>query len=181
MIRKLGMKSRQATEMLALRVVGLIHGQKGTDLAMRFYGQIGMRFVGRPAFIAPNAWFDGSQKYSLITLHEGCLISRDVRVLTHDWSPHCVAAGLGRTSDMPLGRLLSVEVGPHAFVGLGAVLMPGTKIGRGAIVGAGAVVRGEVSDYAIVIGNPAHVVGDAREYLQRKFPDEWALLPGQSS
>lgn len=172
MMRSLGKKSRQATGILAVRTLGMFHGQKGTDLAVRFYTRMGMNFVGRPTFIASDAWFDGSKNYSLITLHEGCNISRDVRILTHDWSPYCVAASLGRTDTSPLGRLLPVEVGPHAFVGMGAILMPGATIGRGAIIGAGAVVRGTVPDYSIVIGNPGTVVGDAREYVQRKFPNE---------
>lgn len=171
------MKARQAVGMSIFRTVGFVHGQRGTDLAVRFYRKEGMRFQGRPSFIAPNAWFDGSQNYALITLHEGCLISRDVRVLTHDWSPYCTMRSLGRTSTAPLGRLLPVEVGPHAFIGMGAVLMPGVRIGRGAVVAAGAVVRGEVPDYGIAIGNPANVVADARDYLKRKFPDDWAQLP----
>lgn len=163
--------------MAAIRALGKVHGQRGTDVAVRFYGGLGMKFDGRPTFIAPNAWFDGSRSYSLITLSEGCNISRDVRVLTHDWSPYCVAASLGRTAPTSFGRLLPVVVGPHAFIGLGAVLMPGAQVGRGAIVGAGAVVRGSVPDYAIVVGNPAQVVGDSREYLKERFPDEWAELP----
>ncbi|MEM7711786.1 MAG: antibiotic acetyltransferase, partial [Pseudomonadota bacterium] len=35
---------------------------------------------------------------------------------------------------------------------------PGAQIGDGAVIGAGAVVRGTVPDYAVVAGNPATVV-----------------------
>jgi virginiamycin A acetyltransferase len=38
------------------------------------------------------------------------------------------------------------------------MVLPGARIGSGAIVGAGAVVSGTVPDYAIVAGNPARVV-----------------------
>jgi acetyltransferase-like isoleucine patch superfamily enzyme len=41
--------------------------------------------------------------------------------------------------------------------------MPGTRIGRGVIVRAHSYVAGEVPDFAIVAGQPAHVVGDTRE------------------
>ncbi len=42
-----------------------------------------------------------------------------------------------------------------ASIGGGAVLLPGIRIGIGAVVGAGAVVTKNVADYAVVMGNPA--------------------------
>jgi len=39
------------------------------------------------------------------------------------------------------------------------LIMPGIRIGKGAQVGAGAVVTSDVEDYAIVRGVPAKVVG----------------------
>lgn len=56
----------------------------------------------------------------------------------------------------------SVEIGDYAWIATGAMLLPGTRIGRGAVVGAGAVVRGHVPDYAVVTGNPATVTGSER-------------------
>ncbi len=49
-------------------------------------------------------------------------------------------------------------IGHDCWLGYGAVICPGAKIGNGVIVGTGAVVRGEIEDYSIVAGNPAHVV-----------------------
>jgi acetyltransferase-like isoleucine patch superfamily enzyme/dTDP-4-dehydrorhamnose 3,5-epimerase-like enzyme len=51
------------------------------------------------------------------------------------------------------------EVEAGASVGAGAVILPGLKIGRGAMVGAGAVVTRSVPPNAVVVGNPARVVG----------------------
>src|SRR6476469_5516605 len=42
-----------------------------------------------------------------------------------------------------------------ASLGSGAVLLPGVTVGRWALVGAGAVVTGDVPDFALVYGNPA--------------------------
>jgi acetyltransferase-like isoleucine patch superfamily enzyme len=54
-------------------------------------------------------------------------------------------------------------VGPHilpgAKIGANATLLPGVAIGRNALVGAGSVVTKDVPDDAIVVGNPARVVG----------------------
>jgi len=48
-------------------------------------------------------------------------------------------------------------VGHDVWLGYGALVCPGARIGSGVIVGAGAVVRGLVPDYAVVAGNPASV------------------------
>lgn len=49
-------------------------------------------------------------------------------------------------------------IGNDVWLGYGALVCPGARIGNGVIVGAGAVVRGTVPDFAIVSGNPAQVV-----------------------
>lgn len=59
--------------------------------------------------------------------------------------------------DAPL-RFAAVEVGPGCDIGIGAILLPGTRLGSGVQVGAGAVVRGEVPDGAVVAGVPARLV-----------------------
>ena len=46
-----------------------------------------------------------------------------------------------------------------ASIGAGAVILPGITIGARAMVGAGAVVTRPVRDGAIVVGNPARIVG----------------------
>ncbi len=55
-------------------------------------------------------------------------------------------------------------IGHDVWLGYGALVLPGAQIGNGVIIGAGAVVRGTVPDYAIVTGNPACV---ARMRLKR--------------
>jgi len=49
-------------------------------------------------------------------------------------------------------------IGHDVWLGYGALVCPGARIGNGVIVGAGAVVRGEVADFSVVIGNPGQVV-----------------------
>ncbi len=46
-----------------------------------------------------------------------------------------------------------------ARVGGGSVLLPGVTVGENALVGAGSVVTEDVPDRAIVVGNPARVIG----------------------
>lgn len=56
-------------------------------------------------------------------------------------------------------RSRDISIGPDAWIGLRAVILGGARLGRGTIVGAGAVVDSIVPDYAIVAGNPASIVG----------------------
>ena len=51
-----------------------------------------------------------------------------------------------------------VEIGPGCWLGTGAVILPGARIGRNVVVAAGAVVRGEVPDHSVVAGAPVKVV-----------------------
>ena len=50
-----------------------------------------------------------------------------------------------------------IEIGDLVWCGLRVTILPGTKIGEGAIIQAGAVVRSEIPACAIVGGNPAKV------------------------
>ncbi len=51
-----------------------------------------------------------------------------------------------------------VVVEDDADLGVGAILLPGVHVGRGAQVGAGAVVTKDVAAYTIVAGNPARLL-----------------------
>jgi maltose O-acetyltransferase len=51
-----------------------------------------------------------------------------------------------------------VKVGDDVWIGARAIILPGVEIGKGCIVGAGAVVTRSVPDYSVVAGNPAVVI-----------------------
>lgn len=57
------------------------------------------------------------------------------------------------------------EIGHDVWLGYGATIMPGVKIGNGAIIAAKSVVTKDVPAYGIVGGNPAKLI-------RQRFPDE---------
>lgn len=81
-------------------------------------------------------------------------IGPGVRIIT---SVHTEA---GR--DVPVLRspleFAPVVIEDDVDLGVGSVVLPGVRVGRGAIVGAGAVVREDVPPYAVVAGVPARIL-----------------------
>jgi len=55
-----------------------------------------------------------------------------------------------------------VEIEDYSFIGPRAIILPGIKIGRGAVVGAGAVVTKNVEPFKIVGGVPAREIGERK-------------------
>ena len=55
-----------------------------------------------------------------------------------------------------------IAIGDYAWIASNAIILPGVTIGRGAVVGAGAVVRSDVPDYCVVTGNPAQLTSGKR-------------------
>jgi virginiamycin A acetyltransferase len=79
-------------------------------------------------------------------------------IMGGDWAEH-----FGLITGLP-GRGDTV-VGNDVWFGYGSTVMPGVRIGHGAIIASRAVVVDDVPDYAIVGGNPAKVI-------RRRFSDE---------
>ncbi len=51
-----------------------------------------------------------------------------------------------------------IEIGDDVWLGARVIVLPGVRVGCGAIIGAGAVVVGDIPDRAIAVGNPARVI-----------------------
>ncbi|ELM3618573.1 hypothetical protein RYR54_004329, partial [Aeromonas sobria] len=52
-----------------------------------------------------------------------------------------------------------IIISNDVWIGFGAMILSGVKLGRGCVVGAGSVVTKSFPDYAIVGGNPAKIIG----------------------
>jgi len=56
-----------------------------------------------------------------------------------------------------------VRIGPDCWIGTKVSVLRGSRVGRGCVLGAHAVVRGDIPDYAIAVGSPARVVRNRRD------------------
>jgi acetyltransferase-like isoleucine patch superfamily enzyme len=64
--------------------------------------------------------------------------------------------------EQPVGRQFAaprpVRIGSGSWLGHGALVVGGATIGEHVVVGAGAVVTGDLPDYSVAVGNPARVI-----------------------
>ncbi|MBP6339373.1 MAG: acyltransferase [Vitreoscilla sp.] len=120
-----------------------------------------------------------------VTIGEGVQITSHCAIVTH--SSHRAMRLLGEGfAEWPHDDQVQrpgwvsgpVEIGPYSFIGPHSLIEANTRLGRGTLVCAGSVVRGNHPDFAILEGRPARVVGDSRhadEKLLAAHP-EWRTL-----
>lgn len=121
---------------------------KGSAIHMggRFFDPSGIE-IGQDSIIGHKSFLDGRDTL-IIGNHVD--IASEVMIYNSEHDIH---------SDDFHAIAAPVEIGDYSFVGPRAIILPGVKIGRGAVVAAGAVVTKSVSDFEIVGGVPAKVIG----------------------
>lgn len=84
----------------------------------------------------------------------GCLISGNVFITDtdHDFSD------VRRPVHEQTNTISRTTIGENCFIGFGARIQAGTILGKGCIVGANAVVRGEFPPHSVIVGVPGRVI-----------------------
>jgi acetyltransferase-like isoleucine patch superfamily enzyme len=160
--------------MVSLRVVlfNLMRMQK----VPKCHVEIGKGTTSIPYIITAEA-------SDVVRIGKYCSIGHGVILISHPG--HLPPKGLEdfRVASYPVSRIRNhgfllnyhlreprnyVIIGNDVTIGANAIVLPGVRIGDGAIVGAGAVVAKDVPPYAIVAGVPATV-------LRYRFPEEIIL------
>lgn len=92
---------------------------------------------------------------SKFIMKRGCLTAEGLVVVT---SNHHQKIGQFLSGGNEDNHYRDIIVEEDVWIGINVTLLSGAHIGRGAIIGAGAVVRNEIPPYAVVVGNPARVI-----------------------
>jgi len=100
-----------------------------------------------------------------VTIEDEVFIGHGV-MFTNDLFPRATGDE-GQLQSQDDWELTKTVVRRRASIGSNATIVAGVTIGTEALVGAGAVVTKNVPDYAIVVGNPARIVGDTRDRKRR--------------
>jgi len=100
-----------------------------------------------------------------VRIHSNCFVP-EFSVLKHDcWlGPNVVLTNAKYPRSINVrNSLLGPIIGEFAKIGANSTILPGIKIGKHSLIGAGSVVTKDVSEYAIITGNPGKVIGDIRK------------------
>ena len=145
--------------------------QYGVTIVCEHYS-VGKITCGKNVLFARNVDIDYTGDLSF---ENGVKLSEGVKILTHDHNldfnqRDSLRHGLIKT---PLIIRDNVGIGAHALI------MPGvSEIGRRAMISSNAVVKRQVPPYAIVMGNPARIVGFRyspaiiAEFEEENYPEE---------
>lgn len=98
-------------------------------------------------------------RYTIFDGHERLHIGRHVMIGPYCYftdGDHGTAPG-SSVQSQPM-RVAPTIIEDEAWIGARVTVLPGVRIGKGAVVGAGAVVTRDVPDYAIAVGVPARVI-----------------------
>lgn len=92
---------------------------------------------------------------SKFVMKRGCITAEGLVVVT---SNHHQKVGQFLSGENEDNLYRDIIVEEDVWIGINVTLLSGAHIGRGAIIGAGAVVRNPIPPYAVVIGNPARII-----------------------
>ena len=151
--------------------VALLPGLPGVFLRRGFYSLtlsrcslnchigFGSVFTHRNAVVEDHVYMGLYSIIGSVHLRKKTLIGSRVSIVSgkehHSLDEH------GEWTPFDPNRITQVAVGPHVWVGEGALIM--ADVGEGSLVGAGAVVSSRVRNHVVVAGNPARFVRSTRE------------------
>ena len=113
--------------------------------------------LGQNVMVGPKVKIgEGCKIQNNVSIYEGVEIGNNVFC-----GPSCVFTNVinPRAFIKRKKEFKKTIVGDGASIGANATIICGVKIGKYALIGAGAVVTKDIKDYALVVGNPAKRVG----------------------
>lgn len=147
-------------------LVGRGFGSSKVNLTLR--GDHGLLYYGRNCtanFI--NALVQGNTN---IVIGEDCLFSWGIDLRTYD--SHAL---IDVRSKAQINSAKAVVVESHCWIAQDVTVMGGVRIGRGSIVGAGAILTKSVPQRCLVVGIPAKAIRQNVTWARDAFPDRKAI------
>lgn len=111
--------------------------------------------------IGDNVGISGATIYARkgIYIGDNTCIGGNVKILDNDFHPIEIEA---RNQDIKekIGTR-AITIGKNCFIGCNSIILKGTELGDGCVVGAGTVVSGKFPSGCVVAGNPAKVIKES--------------------
>lgn len=106
----------------------------------------------------------GTEPY-LVRVGTDCLFAEDVRFITHDGGIS-VLNTLNKFGNVRYDKIAPIEIGNNVYIGTGAYIMPGVKVGDNCIIGARALVTKDIPSDSVAVGIPAKVIESIDTYYE---------------
>lgn len=108
--------------------------------------------------IGDGAGISGATIYAReeIILGRNVLVGANTKIVDNDFHP--LEAEARNANDFSKLQCRPVHIGDNAFIGCNCLILKGTELGDGCVVGAGSVVCGKFPAGAIIAGNPAKII-----------------------
>ena len=105
--------------------------------------------------IGDNVGMSGTTIYARekIEIGDNTLIGGNVKILDNDFHPLDVDDRINDIKEKIKSK--PIKIGKNCFIGVNAIILKGTELGDGCVVGAGSVVCGKYPDNSVIVGNPA--------------------------
>jgi len=126
-------------------------------------GTVGKLQIVPGAKIKPSVTIDLSADVIIGPFAE---VREEVMIFTHN---HKWGHSRGLRQNIERIERVPLTIGRDAFIGARAILIGVSRIGEGAVIGAGAVVTKDVPDYEIWAGNPSTKIGERRDDSEEYF------------
>lgn len=128
------------------------------------------RAPGAVIEIGDNVGISGATIYARkgIYIGENTCVGGNCKILDNDFHPIDVEERLRLLNDVHGGDAADliptreIHIGKNCFLGCNSIILKGTVLGDGCVVGAGAVVSGKFEDNCVIAGNPAKVIKKLR-------------------
>ncbi len=140
------------------------------DCSLGRFTEVGERTRLAEVTMGDYAYVVNDSDIAIATIGKFCSIAAHVRInpgnhpldraaLSH-FTYRASAYGLGQDDPavFAMRRARPVVLGHDVWVGHGAIILAGVRVGDGAAIGAGAVVTKDVPPFAVVAGNPARIL-----------------------
>lgn len=108
--------------------------------------------IGKNVFIGMGVLIDEAYPEKVIIEDKVTVLARTI-ILAHATYPN-------HFKNVIESKISETTICEGAYVGVGAIILPGVRIGKYSIIGAGSIVTKDIPEYSKAVGVPARIVGN---------------------